>query len=227
MSGPRVLVVDDEAATCRLLHAVLSEQGYTVQTAASGAEALHRAAHTRPDVIVLDFLLPDLDGRALCAALREWCQAPILVISELAEEQTKVEALDHGADDYLTKPFGLAEFLARVRAALRRVPGAAPAPVLESGELRLDQVRRRVTRRGHEVHLTPTEYELLRYLMTHADRVVTHRLLLHAVWGASYKDATATLRVFMAQLRRKIEPNPKAPRYIQTVPRIGYCFVSA
>jgi two-component system KDP operon response regulator KdpE len=223
-TGQRVLVVDDEPETRRLLRSLLADHGYLVELAASGDEALNRAALVRPDLVVLDLMLPDMDGLEICKELREWSTAPIIVLSAKTDERAKVEALNTGADDYLTKPFGLDEFVARVYAALRRATADVPAPILGSGELRLDQTRRQVTRRGEEVRLTPTEYEVLRYLMAHAGKVVTYPTLLRAVWGPGYEAAYETLRVFVANLRRKVEPDPEHPTYIRTEARVGYRF---
>jgi len=224
MSGPRVLVVGDEPETRRLLQTVLSKEGYAVETAASGAEALELASLSSPNVVVLELVLPDMSGLDLCQALHEWTTVPVIIVSARTDVRTKVEALDRGADHYLTEPFRLNEFLARVRVAVRRGTGAKSAPVLEAEALQLDQVRRHVTLNGREVHLTPTEYEILRYLMGHAGEVITHGTLRGAVWGAAHAGNMAILRVFIAQLRRKIEPDPERPSYIETVPRIGYRF---
>ena len=224
MSGVRVLIVDDEPQIRRALRLALTGHGYDVQMTASGEEALDLAAADPPDVIVLDLMLPGIGGLQVCKALREWSQVPIVVLSAKDNERDKVEALDLGADDYLTKPFGMNELLARIRAVLRRPLGGSPSPVLESGGLRLDQARRRVTSRGQDIHLTPTEYEMLRYFMINAGKVITHRAVLRAVWGPGYEDASQTLRFFIVQLRRKIEPDPARPSYIRTEPGIGYRF---
>jgi two-component system, OmpR family, KDP operon response regulator KdpE len=219
-----VLVVDDEPQIRRALRVGLAGRGYDVQLAATGEEGLDLAAVAPPDVIILDLMLPGMSGLEVCRALREWSRVPIIVLSAKGEERDKVEALDLGADDYLTKPFGMDELLARIRAALRRVADAPASPVLEQGDLRLDQALRLVTVGGREVHLTPTEYEMLRYLMANAGKVLTHRTLLQAVWGPGYEDATQTLRFFIVQLRRKIEPDPSRPTYIRTEPGVGYRF---
>jgi two-component system, OmpR family, KDP operon response regulator KdpE len=225
-SGKQILLVEAEAPTRRLLHTLLRSSGYEVALAASGDEALEQAARVTPDAIVLDLKLPDVNGLGLCRELREWSTTPIIVLSDDAGEQRKVEALDLGADDYVTKPFGTHELLARIRAAMRRARSEPAQPVLECGELRVDQLAHRVTVNDRQVHLTPTEYGILCYLMRHAGRVVTYPTLLRAIWGESYSDATPSLRVFVAQLRRKIEPNPDCPIYILTEPRIGYRFRS-
>jgi two-component system KDP operon response regulator KdpE len=224
MSGPRVLVVDDEPQIRRALRVGLAGRGYQVELAASGEEALDLAAANPPDIVILDLMLPDMSGTDVCKGLREWSRVPIIVLSAKGEERDKVEALDLGADDYLTKPFGMGELLARIRAALRRVSDESASPVLEIGELRLNQASRLVTAGGAEVHLTPTEYEMLRYMMANAGKVITHRTLLHAVWGPNYDDAMQTLRFFIVQLRRKIEPDPTRPTYIRTEPGVGYRF---
>ena len=224
MSSPKVLVVDDEPNIRRALRVWLSDNGYAVQLAATGEEALDLAAANPPDVLILDLMLPGMSGLEVCRSLREWTWVPIIVLSARGEEAAKIEALDLGADDYLTKPFGMGELLARIRVALRHAAERPISSVLESGELRLDQARRLVTVGGQEVHLTPTEYEMLRFLMANAGKVVTHRTLLREVWGPSHEDASETLRVFIAQLRRKIEAEAHRPIYIRTEPGIGYRF---
>ncbi len=227
MAVARILVVDDEPQIRRALRVGLAGRGYDVQLAATGEEALDQAAVSPPDVVVLDLMLPGLSGLEVCRSLREWSQVPVIVLSAKDEERDKVEALDLGADDYLTKPFGMDELLARIRVALRRGGQPDSPPVLEIGHLVLDQARRLVTVGSDEVHLTPTEYELLRYLMANAGKVLTHRTLLRAVWGAEYEDATDTLRFFIVQLRRKIEPEPSRPTYIRTEAGVGYRFRSS
>jgi two-component system KDP operon response regulator KdpE len=225
VSGPRVLVIDDEPQIRRALRVGLAGHGYDVQLAATSEEGLDLAALAPPEVIILDLMLPGISGLDVCRELREWSKVPILILSARGEETAKVEALDLGADDYLTKPFGMDELLARLRAIMRRATSESTTAVLECGDdLRLDQVRRTVTLRGENVHLTPTEYEMLRYLMVNAGKVITHRALLQAVWGPGYDDGSATLRVFVGQLRRKIEPDPTRPTYIRTEPGVGYRF---
>jgi two-component system KDP operon response regulator KdpE len=221
-----VVVADADPESRRLLHAVLAAAGYSVELAASGAEALHQVGLREPHAIVLDLTLPDMSGLDLCQALREWTPAPILVVSSPTDERTKVRAFDLGADDYLTKPFAIDEFLARLRAALRRAPSEPAPAVLVAGELQFNQATGQVLRGAQELRLTPTERKLLRYLMAHAGTVLSHAELIRAVWGTDYGETRATLRVFIGQLRRKIEPDPDAPTYIHTVPRIGYRFGS-
>lgn len=222
----RILVVDDEPQIRRALRAGLEQNGYHVLVAAGGEEALDQAALHPPEVVILDLAMPGMDGFEVCRQLREWSQAPILVLSVREGEDDKIRALDLGADDYLTKPFSLGELLARLRALLRRsgVGGDAPPPTCVVGELVVDFAHRRVTLAGEEVHLTPIEYDLLRELTQHADRVLTHRQLLTRVWGAEYAEDTHTLRVHIANLRTKIEPDSARPRYLHTEPRIGYRF---
>jgi two-component system KDP operon response regulator KdpE len=221
----RILVIDDEPQIVRALRVSLSSHGYEVLTAANGEEALDLAATTPPDVVILDLGLPGLDGLEVCRTLREWSPAPILVLSARAEERQKVAALDLGADDYITKPFGMDELLARLRAALRRSGGAPPSEaVLEAGDLRIDFSRRLVTVAGNQIHLTPTEYSLLRVLASNPDRVLTHGMLLRSVWGSEYGEEAHYLRVFVRQLRQKVEADPSRPRHILTEPGIGYRF---
>ncbi len=222
----RVLVVDDEPQMRRMLKTGLSVRGYEVQVAADGIAALDTIVGWRPDVVVLDLGLPQMEGLDVCCRVREWSQVPIIVLSVRDQEQDKVAALDMGADDYLTKPFGMDELLARIRVALRHAARltALPEPVCVFGEVQIDRAHRRVMVRGHEVHLTPTEYELLYVLTAHAGKVLTHRWLLRTVWGPTYEQETPTLRVFITQLRHKIEPTPAKPVYILTEPGIGYRF---
>jgi len=225
MSGARILAVDDEPQIRRALRRTLEGHGYEVRTAGTGDEAL-RALPWRPDVILLDLMLPDLDGLAVARRVREQSTVPIIVISVRGEEDRKVQALDVGCDDYITKPFGMDELLARIRVALRHAAGQTVAPVVQANDLRIDFERRLVTRGGDEIHLTPTEYDVLKYLVQHAGKVVTHRMLLQQVWGAEHLDETQYLHVFMSQLRRKLEPHPARPQYILTEPGVGYRFRS-
>ncbi len=222
MKSLRILIVDDEAETRTMLRIGLGAYGYDVNEVTSGEEALAAAALKEPNAIILDLVLPDMSGLDVCRALREWSKVPILVVSAVADNRTRVEALELGADDYIVKPFDLEELEARVRAVLRRVEKEPAAATLRCGELELDQAQRRVTLAGRDVRLTPTEYDILKYLMTHAGKVVTYSTLLRAVWGHGYEGANPNLRVFIAHLRQKIERDPNHPEYIRTEARIGY-----
>ncbi|MGB8645389.1 MAG: response regulator [Anaerolineae bacterium] len=221
-TGPRVLIVDDEPAIRRFLKGLLPAHGYTVFEAGTGQEACNVAVAHRPDVIVLDLGLPDMDGVQVTRLLREWTQIPIIILSVRGAEEDKVAALDAGADDYLTKPFGSRELLARLRAALRRTVQAAGEPVFTVDGLTVDLAHRLVTVGGREVQLTPTEYELLRVLVANAGKVLTHHQLLREVWGVGYQDEMHMLRVNVSNLRRKLEPDVTRPRYIITEPGVGY-----
>jgi two-component system KDP operon response regulator KdpE len=219
----RVLIVDDEPQIRRFLRTSLSAHGYQVLEASGGQEALVRLATEPPDVVLLDLGLPDLDGLDVTHRIREWSQVPIIVLSVRGQEGDKIAALDGGADDYVTKPFGLGELLARLRAALRhRLQSQVDAPVFQSGGLRVDLARRVVTVDGGEVKLTPKEYELLRVLVIHAGKVLTHQHLLREVWGPVAVEATQYLRVYIGQLRQKLEADPAQPRYLLTEPGVGY-----
>jgi two-component system KDP operon response regulator KdpE len=227
---PRILVVDDEPQIARVLRTGLKTHGYDVRVAADGVSALETFADWRPDLVVTDLAMPNMGGLDLCRNLRDVSQLPIIVLSVRGEEKTKVEALDAGADDYVTKPFGMDELLARVRAQLRRamtpaIDGAS-STVLEVGDFRIDLEARSVFVHGAEVHLTPKEYDLLVHFVRHAGKVLTHRTLLGAVWGGNYTEQGEYLRVFVGQLRKKIEVNPSSPRYILTEPWVGYRFNS-
>jgi two-component system KDP operon response regulator KdpE len=226
MSGARVLVVDDEPQILRSLRAILSGHGYDVVTAATGEAALDEVARRVPDVVLLDLMLPGIDGLEVCRRLRERLDVPVIVLSAQGEEGTKVEALDLGADDYLTKPFGAAELLARLRVALRHAAGGRTAPVLEIDGVRIDIARRRVTREGRELALTPKEYDTLKYLASNAGRVLTHAMILRSVWGLEYAGETQYLRNVVLSLRRKLEADPAHPRLLVTEPGIGYRFQS-
>jgi two-component system KDP operon response regulator KdpE len=226
-TNPRVLVVDDEPQLRRALRLVLRANGYDVTEVATGEAALDAAVTAAWDLMILDLVLPDLDGVEVCRRLREWSQVPVVVLSALGEEDIKVKALDQGADDYVIKPFSAPELLARMRSALRRAStenNQAVEPVLTAGDgqITIDIARRVVAREGKEVHLTPTEYELLRFLALQAGRVITHGQLLRRVMGPGYEDATGTLRVHIASLRKKLEPDPGRPGIIVTEPGIGY-----
>jgi len=219
---PRILVVDDELAIRRFLHTILSAKEFSLHEAESGNAGLAAAAAFRPDVILLDLGLPDIDGIEVIRRIREWSAVPIIVLSVREREDDKVAALDAGADDYLTKPFGVGELLARIRAALRRSLQQVPEPVFTSGGLRVDLNLRRVTVEGNEVQLTPTEYDILRLFVTHAGKVLTHGQILKQVWGIAYLEQPHVLRVNISNLRRKIETDPSRPRYIVTEPGVGY-----
>jgi two-component system KDP operon response regulator KdpE len=221
-TGPRLLVVDDEPAIRRFLRVSLSSQGYIVYEAESGQSALAGVTAHRPDLVILDLGLPDLDGIEVTRRIREWSPIPIIILSVRGQEADKIAALDAGADDYLTKPFGTGELLARLRVALRRVTAAGDEPVFTAGDLKVDLARRLVTMAGREVQLTPTEYDLLRVLASHAGKVLTHQHLLREVWGPGYDRETHMLRVNISNLRHKIEPDPARPRHIITEPGVGY-----
>ncbi len=221
-NGVRVLVVDDERAIRRYLHAALNAQGYTVYEAAQGQEALNAVVTDRPDLIILDLGLPDIDGVEVTRRLREWTHIPILILSVREQESDKIAALDAGADDYLTKPFSSGELMARMRVALRRSMQTSSEPVFETGDLKVDLAHRKVLIAEQEILLTPTEYDLLRVLVQNAGKVLTHRQLLRQVWGSAYEAEAHLLRVNMSNLRRKIEPDPSRPHYILTEPGVGY-----
>jgi two-component system KDP operon response regulator KdpE len=223
-SGPIVLVVEDEAQMRRFLRAALTSRGYRWLEADTGAGALIAATSHNPDLVLLDLGLPDCDGIDLTRRLREFCKTPVIVISARGHEQDKVAALDAGADDYLTKPFGVNELLARMRVALRHASsiGDSPPQVLEFGELRIDAGRRLVTSAGGAVHLTPIEYRLLLLLAHNAGKVLTHRQILKEVWGAAHAGQTHLVRVHMAELRKKVEREPARPRLLVTEPGVGY-----
>jgi two-component system KDP operon response regulator KdpE len=225
MTGRRVLVVDDEPQFLRALQTNLRGAGYDVSTATTAAEALSAAGLRPPEAVILDLLLPDGSGTDVCRELRQWTQAPIIVVSAVGEEAEKISALDAGADDYVTKPFAIGELLARLRAALRRV-GPPTEPVLEVGELVLDLEKRAVTMRGEPVHLTPHEFDLLRLLAVNEGKLLTHKTILREVWGPSYQRESSYIHVFVSQLRRKLEADPARPRYILTEPGAGYRLVA-
>ncbi|HTE83146.1 MAG TPA: response regulator transcription factor [Dehalococcoidia bacterium] len=226
MSGARVLVIDDEPQVLRLLRTSLTERGYDVATAPTGEEAMEAFGRRLPDVIILDLVMPGMSGLDVCRALREQSAVPVIVLSAHGDERDKVLALDLGADDYLTKPFGMEELLARIRVALRHSAGggARTEPVFQSGDLRIDFEARRVWRGDVEVRLTPTEYELLKFLVQHSDKALTHGMILRTVWGADYAGESQYLRVYIPQLRRKLEKDPTRPRFILTEPGVGYRF---
>jgi len=219
---PRVLVVDDERAIQRFLKNALSQAEFSVHIVGSGKEALTAAVAIRPDLIILDLGLPDLDGLEVLHRLRQWTKVPVIVLSVRDREDDKIAALDSGADDYVTKPFGTGELLARMRAALRKSIQESPLPVYKVDGLEVDLERRRVVAEGEEVQLTPTEYDLLRLLVTHAGKVLTHNQILRQIWGPAYVEQPHLLRVNVSNLRRKIEPEPTRPRYVLTELGVGY-----
>lgn len=223
----RILVVDDEPQLTRVLRTGLRSRGYDVRIAPDGMAALETFDEWQPNLVITDLAMPGMDGLELCRQLRATSQIPIIVLSAKGEEKTKIAALDLGADDFVTKPFGIDELFARVRAALRRSVSSLPTPsatVLEVGVFRADLESRRVTVEGREVHLTPKEFDLLMYFMTNVGKVLTHRTLLKAVWGGNYVDQNEYLRVFVGQLRKKVERETTKPRYILTEPWVGYRF---
>jgi len=221
-AGQRVLVVDDENAIRRYLRTALTAQGFTTFEAGTGIEAINAVLSNRPDIIILDLGLPDIDGIEVTRRLREWSQTPIIILSVREAEIDKIAALDAGADDYLTKPFGTGELLARMRVALRHLTDKSDKPQLEVDGLRMDLSRRLVTVGDQEVSLTPTEYDILRLLLQNAGKVLTHRQLLRQVWGTAYENEMHILRVNISNLRRKIEPDPARPHYLLTEPGVGY-----
>jgi two-component system KDP operon response regulator KdpE len=232
---PRILVVDDEPQLTRVLRTGLTSRGYDVRAAADGLAGLETFSDWHPDLVITDLAMPVMDGLELCRRLRAISQVPIIVLSAKGEEKTKVEALDLGADDYVTKPFGIDELLARVRASLRRTASLTPEPestILKAGDFHIDLETRKVLvadrqddrESTREVHLTPKEFDLLVYFVKHSGKVLTHRTLLAAIWGGNYVEQNEYLRVFVGNLRKKLEPDPAHPRYILTEPWIGYRF---
>lgn len=228
MEGKRILVVDDESQITRVLRRSLAAHRYEVRAAADGETALDTFHDFHPDLVITDLSMPEMSGIELCREIRKLSQIPIIVLSVKGEEKTKVAALDAGADDYVTKPFGMDELLARVRATFRRLSSTEEkeSPVLTSGDFRIDLGTRQVSVSGKEVHLTPKEFDLLLYLFQNRGRVITHHNLLGAVWGGNFTEQTEYLRVFVGQLRKKIEPQTSQPKYILTVPWVGYRFVT-
>ena len=218
-----ILVVDDEEQIRRALTSILRSRGYVLDIATTGQEALLHAIDSPPDLVVLDLGLPDIGGIEVCRELRTWMSAPILILSVRSNEADKIQALDEGADDYLTKPFSAGELLARIRALLRRAAAlASPPPVIKVGELEIDIARRRVKSGGLDVTLTPTEFDILAFLARNAGLVVTQRMILEQVWGPEWIEDAQTLRVHVSHLRKKIEPTPGGPRYIVTEPGVGF-----
>jgi two-component system, OmpR family, KDP operon response regulator KdpE len=225
MTARHILVVDDEPQITRVLRTSLVSQGYDIRVANDGESALDIIKDWTPDLVITDLSMPEMDGLELCRQLRAKSQVPIIVLSVKGEEKTKVQALDAGADDYVTKPFGMTELLARVRANLRRFPSHdKESGVIAVGDFRIDLDAHAVTMSGREVRLTPKEFELITYFARHPGKVITHRALLTAVWGGNSTEQPEYLRVFIGQLRKKIEPDPSAPRYILTDPWVGYRF---
>ncbi|HTY66760.1 MAG TPA: response regulator [Alphaproteobacteria bacterium] len=225
MTAPlaRVLIVDDEPQIRRFLRTSLDAHGYEVVEAEDGQGAIRRMTVEKPDVLVLDLGLPDMEGLDVIQRVREWSDVPIIVLTARNREADKIEALDRGADDYLTKPFGMGELMARIRAALRhRVQAKGVPPVFKVGPIAVDLVKRLVTRDGEEVKLSPREYDLLRVLVQNAGRVVTHQQILKEVWGPAHVEDTQYLRVYVGQLRQKLEPDPEQPKYLTTEPGVGY-----
>lgn len=225
MEKKRILVVDDDPAILRLLSTNLKARGYEVFTAVDGEEALETVQQNNIDLIILDIMMPKLDGVQVCQRIREWSDIPIIILSARGDEHDKVNCLELGADDYLTKPFGIAELMARVNTAFRHRGDAQATPAQSSFRtdgLEINYAKRRVTVKGKEIALTPTEFSLLQQLAVNSDKVLTHSMLLHSVWGSEYSSEKEYLRVFVGRLRRKLEPDPKNPRYIQTIPGVGY-----
>lgn len=228
-TSQKILVVDDEAQIIRVLRRSLTAHRYDVRTAADGQAGLELFHDWHPDLVITDLSMPEMNGMELCRAIRKTSTTPIIVLSVKGEEQSKVEALDAGADDYITKPFGINELMARVRAALRRVPVSTgqTQPEMTEGDFAIDLAARRILVRQQEIHLTPKEFDLLVYLFQNRGKVLTHRTLLGAIWGGEYTEQTEYLRVFIGQLRKKIEADPAHPQYILTEPWVGYRFLPA
>ncbi len=225
--GAKILIIDDESPIRKLLHVTLEAHGYFITEAANGKEGILQSTIVRPDLIILDLGLPDMDGTNALSQIREWYTGPILVLTVRDDELGKVFALDHGADDYITKPFGMSELMARIRVALRHVAHQQNEPVISVGSLTIDLARRFVEQKGQPIRLTPIEYDLLKALITNAGRVMTHRQLLKEVWGEqNYETAGHYLRVYVGHLRKKIEDDPTRPKLIITEPGVGYRLVT-
>lgn len=220
--GLRILVIDDEPQIRKLLNVSLQAHGYQLSAAENGQEGIQQAAAFKPDLAIVDLGLPDMDGKAVIQQIRDWSAMPIIILTARDQEQEKIAALDAGADDYITKPFGIGELMARMRVCLRRIATGDSEPILRCGGLAIDLLQRRVTVDDREIKLTPTEYELIKFMMQHAGRVLTHKQLLKAGWGSSYEEDTHYIRIYIGQLRRKIEQDPAQPRYIITESGIGY-----
>lgn len=221
-SGARILIIDDESQIRRLLKVALTGHGYEVREATNGEEGLKEVVMYRPDLIILDMGLPDLEGIEIVCRLREWSKVPVIIVSVREDESDKIGALDAGADDYVTKPFNMGELLARMRAALRHAAGAGEEPVFNFDELTIDLAHRRVKINDEEIKLSPIEYDLMKNLAVHAGKVLTHKQLLRTIWGPSYENDIHYLRVYIGQLRRKIESDPSHPMHIITEPGVGY-----
>ncbi len=225
MDKKRILIVDDDPAILRLLGTNLKARGYEVVTATNGEESLEEVQNSFIDLIILDLMMPKVDGVEVCRRIREWSSVPIIILSARGDEKDKVKCLELGADDYLTKPFGIAELLARIKTAFRHLGDPTVPPTQANfvcDELEINFAKRRVMVGGKEVTLTPTEYSMLQHLAVNSDKVLTHSMLLQSVWGNEYSSEKEYLRVFVGRLRRKLEPDPKNPRYIQTIPGVGY-----
>lgn len=221
-NGLRILIIDDEPQIRKLLRVSLNAYGYNIDEAKNGQDGINNAAVFKPDLILVDLGLPDIDGKEVVRRIRDWSNLPIIILTARDQEQEKIDALDAGADDYVTKPFGIGELLARMRVCLRRSIDGDTEPVLTCGGLCIDLLLRRVTVDDREIKLTPTEYEIIKTMAQHPNRVLTHKQLLKAVWGNSYDDDTHYIRVYIGQLRRKIETDPAQPRYIITESGVGY-----
>ena len=221
-TGARILVIEDDPQIRKLLRVSLGAHGYNVDEAKTGLDGVSQVAGYKPDLIILDLGLPDIDGKEVVRRIREWSQIPIVVLSARDQEREKVEALDAGADDYVTKPFGMSELLARMRVSIRRSVHVEGEPILTCGELVVDIAQRRVIMGQREIKLTPTEYDLLKELIQNAGKVLTHKQLLKSVWGITFSEDTHYVRVYIGQLRRKIEEDPAQPRYIISEPGVGY-----
>lgn len=220
--GARILVIDDELEIRRLLKVALTAHGYDFLEAATASEGIYQAAAARPEVIILDMGLPDLEGVEVLRQVREWSQVPVIILSVRGQEYDKVKALDIGADDYLTKPFSVSELMARIRVALRHQANLPDEPVIQIGELFMDLAKRLVKVGPTEIHLTPIEYDLLKILASNAGKVVTHRQLIESIWGLDGQEYSQYLRIYISQLRKKIEPDPNQPTFILTEPAVGY-----
>ena len=220
--GARILVIDDEVEIRRLLKVGLTAHGYDFAEASTAGEGIYQAAADRPDVVILDMGLPDQEGFEVLRRIREWSQVPVIILSVRGQDQDKVRALDIGADDYLTKPFSMGELMARIRVALRHQGNRKDEPVIQVGDLYMDLSRRNVKVEGNEIHLTPIEYDLLKMLISNAGKVVTHRQLIQAIWGSEAQENYQYLRIYISQLRKKIEKDPNQPLLILTEPGIGY-----